>query len=74
MSISYDAYNEMAEYYFTHVDTKPYNAYYERPATVSLLPEVKGKKVLDAGCAAGWYTEWLLNQGAEVTAIDFSLK
>lgn len=27
---------------------KPFNTYYERPATISLLSEVKGKKVLDA--------------------------
>ena len=71
-NISYDAYNDLSDHYFNEVDTKPYNAYYERPATLSLLPPVKYKKVLDAGCAAGWYTEWLLNQGAEVTAIDFS--
>lgn len=73
-NISSDAYNEMAEYYFTDVDTKPYNAYYERPATLSLLPEVRDKKVLDAGCAAGWYTDWLIKHGAEVTAIDISLE
>lgn len=42
----------MAEYYFKYVDTKPFNAYYERPATISLLPSVKGKNVLDAACAA----------------------
>ncbi len=70
--ISYDAYNHLSDHYFNEVDTKPYNAYYERPATLSLLPPVKNKKVLDAGCAAGWYTDWFLRQGAEVTAIDFS--
>ncbi|MEC9489284.1 MAG: methyltransferase domain-containing protein [Halanaerobium sp.] len=52
--------------------SKPYNAYYERPATLSLLPEVQNRAVLDAGCAADWYTKWLLERGAEVTALDFS--
>ncbi|GAA0735120.1 class I SAM-dependent methyltransferase [Clostridium oceanicum] len=71
-AISLNSYEQMAEYYFKDVDTKPYNAYYERPATVSLIPKVKGKKVLDAGCAAGWYTKYLLEKGAAVTALDFS--
>lgn len=71
-SVSLNSYEDMAEYYFSYVDRKPFNAYYERPATLSLLPEVTGKKVLDAGCAAGWYTQWLLEKGAEVTAVDFS--
>lgn len=70
--VSYNSYEEMAEYYFKYVDTKPFNAYYERPATISLLPNVKGKRVLDAGCAAGWYTKWLSDKGASVTAVDFS--
>lgn len=70
--ISFDSYEEMAEYYFKHVDEKPFNAYYERPGTLSLLPKVNEKNVLDAGCAAGWYTDWLLDHGAEVTALDFS--
>jgi len=73
-SISLNSYEDMAEYYFKNVDTKPFNAYYERPATISLLPEVKGKKVLDAGCAAGWYTKQLLEMGASVIALDFSPK
>lgn len=71
-SISFNSYEEMAEHYFKFVDTKPHNAYYERPATISLLPDVKGKKVLDAGCAAGWYTKWLLDKGADVISVDFS--
>jgi SAM-dependent methyltransferase len=71
-SVSLESYQEMAEYYFGYVDTKPFNAYYERPGTLSLLPEVNGKQVLDAGCAAGWYTQWLLDHGAQVTALDLS--
>lgn len=71
-SVSFNSYEEMAEYYFKYVDTKPWNAYYERPATISLLPDVKGKKVLDAACAAGWYTNWLLEKGASVISLDFS--
>jgi len=71
--MSYNAYEKMAEYYDKDVDTKPFNAYYERPGTLGLLPEVAGARVLDAGCAAGWYTKWLLDHGAEhVTALDFS--
>ncbi len=71
-SISFDSYEKMAEYYFECVDTKPFNAYYERPATLSLLPSIAGKQVLDAGCAAGWYSKWLLDNNAKVIAIDFS--
>lgn len=71
-SISYESYQKLADYYFRHVDTKPFNAYYERPGTLSLLPDVENKTVLDAGCGAGWYTEWLLDHGAKVTSVDFS--
>lgn len=71
-SVWFDSFEKMVEYYFKYVDTKPFNAYYERPATLALLPDVSGKKVLDAACAAGWYTNWLLEHGAEVIALDFS--
>lgn len=70
--IAYDAYELLAESYAAKVDTKPHNAYYERPATVALLPEVRGRRVLDAGCGPGVYTEWLSVRGAQVTGIDAS--
>lgn len=70
--IALDAYEKLAEAYAARVDTKPHNAYYERPATLSLLPEVEGRRVLDAGCGPGVYAEWLVDHGAEVVAIDVS--
>jgi len=72
--IALDAYESLAEAYAAVVKTKPHNAYYERPATLSLLPEVKNKRVLDAGCGPGIYSEWLIEQGAEVIAVDASPK
>lgn len=72
--IAQEAYDVLAEAYAALVDTKPHNAYYERPATLSLLPDVKGKRVLDAGCGPGVYAEWLVNRGAEVVAFDANEK
>lgn len=72
--IALDAYESLAEAYAARVDTKPHNAYYERPATLSLLPDVDGKRVLDAGCGPGVYAEWLVNHGADVTAFDLSAR
>ncbi len=69
-----EAYEELAEAYAALIDTKPHNAYYERPATLSLLPEVTGLRVLDAGCGPGVYSEWLIANGAEVVSIDASPK
>lgn len=70
--IAYDAYEQLADGFAAKVDTKPHNAYYERPATLSLLPDVSGKRVLDAGCGPGAYAEWLLDRGADVIGFDAS--
>jgi SAM-dependent methyltransferase len=72
--VAQDAYNDLAEAYADLIDTKPHNAYYERPATLSLLPDVKGKRVLDAGCGPGIYAEWLVAHGADVVAVDANEK
>ena len=72
--VAQDAYGMLAEAYAAQVDTKPHNAYYERPATLSLLPDVRGKRVLDAGCGPGVYAEWLVDSGAEVVAFDANEK
>ena len=61
--ISLDAYEKMADSYAKKVETQPHNAYLERPTTLSLLPNLAGKLVLEAGCGPGHNTEWLLNLG-----------
>jgi ubiquinone/menaquinone biosynthesis C-methylase UbiE len=68
------AYDKLAKDYEKHVDTQSgHNAFYERPAMMKLMPsEMNQLTVLDAGCAAGWYTEQLIKLGSKVTAIDLS--
>ncbi len=72
--VAQDTYNAIAEAYAQRIDTKPHNAYYERPATLSMLPDVCGKTVLDAGCGPGVYSEWLVAHGAKVVALDANRK
>ncbi len=72
--IAYDAYERLADEYAKRIDEKPHNAYLERPTTLSLLPDVRGKRVLDAGCGPGVYSDWLVRHGAEVVALDASPK
>jgi SAM-dependent methyltransferase len=67
-----DCYEGKARQYAEAVDTKPWNAHFERPAVVSLLPPLKNKIVFDAGCGSGWYAEYLLHHGAKVVACDFN--
>ena len=53
-------------------DEDSFNAYYERPGTISLLGDVTGLRVLDAGCGPGALSKWLVDNGATVTAMDVS--
>ncbi len=73
-SLAQEAYDKLADSYAERIDTKPHNAYYDRPAIQSLVSDVKGKNILDAGCGPGVYTEWLINQGAAVVGIDANEK
>jgi SAM-dependent methyltransferase len=65
-------YDAIASRYAAGVDERPWNALYERPATLALLPDVGGKDILDAGCGPGWYADWLARNGARVVAVDYS--
>lgn len=65
-------YQGFAGEYAAHAATAPYNAMYDRPAVLSLVGDVAGLVVLDAGCGPGLYTELLLQRGADVIGFDQS--
>ncbi len=65
-------YDSIAASYAAKVDTAPYNALYERPAMLAMLPDIDGLRILDAGCGSGWYAEQLLDRGAFVDGVDSS--
>jgi SAM-dependent methyltransferase len=67
------AYQELADAYSALGETKPHNAYYDRPAVFSLLPaDLRDKKIFDAGCGPGLYAKELADKGAVVTGVDLS--
>jgi ubiquinone/menaquinone biosynthesis C-methylase UbiE len=68
----YAAYETLAESYNDLIDHKPHNAYYDRPNTLALLPDLVGKSILDVACGPGKYAEILIEQGASVTGFDIS--
>ncbi len=65
-------YDAMAADYAADNAESAYNAFYERPATIALLGDVRGLRVLEIGCGSGRLSEWLLDHGAVVTALDVS--
>ncbi len=69
-----EVFNQLSKVYATTVDSKSlFNKEYERPAMLIELPtDLQDKKVLDAGCAAGWFSYKLLEKGANITAADLS--
>lgn len=67
-----DTYDQIADVFARRAEDGPYNAHYDRPALLGLLPPVAGLRVLDAGCGPGIYAAWLVAQGAEVVGLDVS--
>lgn len=65
-------YDVFAAEYEEHATVAPYNALYDRPATLQLVGDVNGKRVLDAACGPGLYLEQLLARNAQVVGCDAS--
>lgn len=54
---------------------RPYNSLYERPAIISMLPDLAGSRVLDVGCGSGPLSAWMASHGAtEVVGFDTSAR
>ena len=67
-----NAYDSFAEGYSAENETSLMNAYYMRPAILSLAGDVVGRRILDAGCGSGPIAAALRDRGATVTGFDSS--
>ncbi|MFE5594174.1 class I SAM-dependent methyltransferase [Streptomyces sp. NPDC056549] len=66
------AYDGFADTFATEAAVSAYNAFYDRPTILSLLGDVRGQRVLDAGCGPGLYLDELAARGAEAIGFDQS--
>ena len=48
------------------------NKQYERPFIISLLPKLKDKVFVDAGCGTGHFSLYAQDKGTNVIALDIS--
>ena len=65
-------YDAFADEFLVHAEDGFYNAHYDRPACLSLLGDVAGKRILDAACGPGLYAAELIRRGADVVGFDQS--
>jgi SAM-dependent methyltransferase len=68
-----EAYDRLAAVWSATTDEGPFNGLLERPALRGLIPgSLRDAAVLDAACGSGAQAQWLLDQGADVVAVDIS--
>ncbi|MEH1098306.1 class I SAM-dependent methyltransferase [Micromonospora sp. CPCC 205561] len=65
-------YDRFANAYSAENESNLFNAYYERPEMLRLAGDVRGRRVLDAGCGSGPLSAALRARGAVVTGFDVS--
>lgn len=68
----FNDYDSFAAVYDEDNEQNVYNALYERPATLAMVGNVEGRRVLDAGCGNGLHAQMLRERGATVTGLDRS--
>ncbi|WP_127473740.1 class I SAM-dependent methyltransferase [Microbacterium sulfonylureivorans] len=67
-----DHYDAFAVSYDAENASSLLNEYYERPAMIALAGDVRGRRILDAGCGSGPLSAALRTRGAALTAFDGS--
>lgn len=72
--LSRDAYDSLADDYARVVDTKPHNAYLDKPAVLELCGEVRGRKILEIGCGTGSYIRKFTPQDCRVVGLEPNLR
>lgn len=69
-----DTYDAMAQAYAEKTATSVWNAKYDRPNVIDLIPKSGITDVLEVGCGSGALTEWLVSEKFTVSAFDISPK
>ena len=62
----------MADLYADGAAVDPIKVSYDRPTIVAMAGDVRGKRVLDVGCASGGLVEAFVDRGATVVGIDLN--
>jgi SAM-dependent methyltransferase len=65
-----DDYDQMADIYADDAEVEPMKTTYDRPTILAMAGDVRGKRVLDVGCASGVLTRLFVERGASVVGID----
>jgi 2-polyprenyl-3-methyl-5-hydroxy-6-metoxy-1,4-benzoquinol methylase len=65
-------YDMMGRAYADDAERNPMNVSYERPQMLAMAGDLAGRRVLDAGCAAGSLSEAMVALGASVVGVDIS--
>lgn len=65
-------YDRMGDAYADDTDNDPMKAGYERPAMLAMAGDLRGRRVLEVGCAAGALSRALVARGAKVFGVDLN--